>query len=326
MRQTIRVFSNFKLSDFEESFINRGLASQFTDARVMFNKSGRANFAIVLNCTRTPHFAFGKNLKTLKLLMEPEVRASPVHIFTWRHSSTFDRVLCHNTKPNDGKTVSCPPLVPPHAVKSYSLEVPPNKNLLVSAIGSSLTDLPMHAKRSAFLDDLERNCENVNVFGKGRTYLEDKSDGLIPYMYSIAIENSISKNYWTEKISDCFLSWTVPIYAGHESTARLFPEGAVIPLDPDSLESSWLEVQSKLSKDDYQRRWEAVNEARKIVLERYDLGKRCGEELKTLAHSKSDKSRLAVFWTFGDLVGLIARSVARVMSFCLSPFRRARVK
>lgn len=44
--------------------------------------------------------------------------------------------------------------------------------------------------------------------------LEYKYIGLIPYEYSIAIENSNENNYITEKFIDCVLCNTIPIYNG----------------------------------------------------------------------------------------------------------------
>ena len=47
-------------------------------------------------------------------------------------------------------------------------------------------------------------------------------------MYSIVIENSKYSHYFTEKILDCFISGTVPIYWGSPSISRFFNEKGII--------------------------------------------------------------------------------------------------
>ena len=49
-------------------------------------------------------------------------------------------------------------------------------------------------------------------FGRGRGDMElkEKEDGLCDYMFSVAIENS--NQYFSEKLLDCFLTGTIPIY------------------------------------------------------------------------------------------------------------------
>ena len=41
-----------------------------------------------------------------------------------------------------------------------------------------------------------------------------KYDGFKNYKYSLCLENSSEKYYFTEKFTDCILSWTIPIYYG----------------------------------------------------------------------------------------------------------------
>jgi hypothetical protein len=45
-------------------------------------------------------------------------------------------------------------------------------------------------------------------------YLTDKRGMLVPFQYSIVIENAYRHNYFTEKLLDCFATKTLPIYWG----------------------------------------------------------------------------------------------------------------
>jgi hypothetical protein len=46
--------------------------------------------------------------------------------------------------------------------------------------------------------------------------------GLYPYEYSIVLENSQERNYWTEKLADAYLSWCIPIYWGCPNISDFF--------------------------------------------------------------------------------------------------------
>lgn len=48
----------------------------------------------------------------------------------------------------------------------------------------------------------------------------NKKDALLDYEFSIAIENSVETNYFTEKITDCVLTDTTPIYYGCENISQ----------------------------------------------------------------------------------------------------------
>lgn len=61
-----------------------------------------------------------------------------------------------------------------------------------------------------------------------------KSRGLLNYKYSIALENSQQKNYFTEKFADAILSWTVPVYWGCPNISDYFPEGSYQVIDINS--------------------------------------------------------------------------------------------
>ena len=64
-------------------------------------------------------------------------------------------------------------------------------------------------------------------------YILDKSDGLAPYMFSVAMENCRVSLYYTEKLTDCFVTGTVPIYWGSDDIGEIFDEKGIIKLDDD---------------------------------------------------------------------------------------------
>lgn len=49
-----------------------------------------------------------------------------------------------------------------------------------------------------------------------------KLAGLLPYKYSMVLENSQQPNYWTEKLADAYLAWCVPLYWGCPNLSDYF--------------------------------------------------------------------------------------------------------
>jgi Glycosyltransferase family 10 (fucosyltransferase) C-term len=311
---TIRIFTNFQASEFEKRWIEMGVLSEIPDARVVFNRSGRADAVIVLNFPGKLHFVFGKKCKFLNLIMEPQIRNSAQHIFTWFGSKLFDVTLSHTPTSNSKRYLPSPPCIPPHSTASVEMKSIPEKLKMVSAIGSRLKDLPGHRKRTEFLDWLEENPgeHDSQVFGKGRKFIEDKSFGLKDFMYSVAIENDFRENYWTEKISDCFLNWTVPIYAGCPNIEEFFPSGALIRLDERDLKASWLKIQKMLSAEDFTGRFSALSEARSLVMNEYNAGRICARTLNAFESTRRLTPFQAV-WTIQTLISGIFKIASRAL-------------
>jgi hypothetical protein len=108
-------------------------------------------------------------------------------------------------------------------------------------------------------------------FGRGFRDLPEKWEGLAPYRYSVAIENSRHDHYWTEKIADCFLAGTVPIYWGAPNVSDYFPADAMIIIDTlDPAEAARI-IKTEATPEAYQRRLPALREAKRLILEEYNL-------------------------------------------------------
>lgn len=61
----------------------------------------------------------------------------------------------------------------------------------------------------------------------------DKREGLAPYMFTIAMENCQTSLYYTEKLIDCFVTGTVPVYWGSDDICEIFDERGIIMLNDD---------------------------------------------------------------------------------------------
>jgi hypothetical protein len=87
--------------------------------------------------------------------------------------------------------------------------------------------------------------------------LPEKVDSLKDYMFQIAVENMINDTYFTEKLTDCFATGTVPIFRGTRRVDRFFDPRGIIFFD--SLEEL-TDILINLTEDDYYDRMDAINE------------------------------------------------------------------
>lgn len=99
------------------------------------------------------------------------------------------------------------------------------KNRLLSIVASKKNETEGHRLR----DRAIQLYHPLDVFGKGRTEIEKKEEALWPYQFSICIENAKYPNYFTEKITDCFASKTIPIYWGNPHIGQIFDAEAILP-------------------------------------------------------------------------------------------------
>lgn len=84
-------------------------------------------------------------------------------------------------------------------------------------------------------------------------------------MFSIALENTIQYNYFTEKIIDCMFTYTVPLYRGCPNIGQYFDRRGMIFVDsgPDIIEKA-----NSLTERDYYDRLPYIK-ANKDLTERY---------------------------------------------------------
>jgi glycosyltransferase involved in cell wall biosynthesis len=120
------------------------------------------------------------------------------------------------------------------------------KNKLVSAVVSNKAFLPGHVKRLNFIKSVQNK---IDLFGRGIRELPSKIDGLRDYMFSIAIENvSCDDNYFSEKIIDCFITGTIPIYHGCIHIHEFFDVRGILVFET---EDELHEIIDSLSEEKY---------------------------------------------------------------------------
>jgi len=145
------------------------------------------------------------------------------------------------------------------------------KPKVLSSIISNLTVLPSHKERFAFINKLKGHYKDqLDWFSKGEnTFLEDKWDGLVDYKYSIAIENSSYDNYFTEKLSDCFLAYAYPFYSGCSNISDFFDERSLIIINVKDFKQAIDTIDTAIRENVYEQNLLYIAESRRLVLEKY---------------------------------------------------------
>lgn len=212
-----------------------------------------------MDCIKYINGEFGK----LPGIVIADIHEAP-HLFN--QNEVYSAILNHHDKFDYVLTFSEELLKLPNAVfrnggyecvlnkNIHSLEYPriANEDLFsiyskskgISFITSNKTFTPWHVFRTNCVTHIRNNHLPVDVYGVGYNELAQKIDGLREYKYSIAIENGDFPNYFTEKILDCFLTGTVPIYKGCPNVDQYFNMDGIITFNTiDELDSIITNIQ-----------------------------------------------------------------------------------
>ncbi len=149
---------------------------------------------------------------------------------------------------------------------------PVDKTANISAVCSDKQQTnTVHAQRYAFTMRLKELLPELELYGRGIRPIDDKADALDAFRYHIAIENHICEHHWTEKLSDAFLGLTLPFYYGCPNATDYFPAESFIPIDVANPNAAASRIRRAIEINEYERRLPFIIEARRRVLEDYNL-------------------------------------------------------
>lgn len=274
--KTVRIIKNYQWDGYElqrQTPKQSGVWGDITFTEEPLNES---DYTVVLNYAPHDMVIMTPPENIWALMQEPYLP----EIFEWidKGHDQFSRVFIPSDQIDDLKYIpsqTCLPWYDYDKLSSYDnlikLDVP-KKFKSISLVTSTKNFFPGHLKRLEFVRYLqEQKPFEIDLYGRGINPIENKWDALAPYKYSIAIENTKSSDYWTEKLADCFLAYTLPIYYGAEKLEDYFPAESFVRIDIEDIEGSVAKIRRVLDEDIWDKRLAAIKEARNLVLNKYQL-------------------------------------------------------
>lgn len=133
---------------------------------------------------------------------------------------------------------------------------------MTSIIASRKSRTPGHEKRHQAISRYHGKIDGI--FGRAYKPIAANYDGILDYRYNIIFENRKEDFYFSEKLIDCLLCGTVPIYWGCPSIGKFFnPKGFICIKSVEELGG----VLDHISEEDYKNRLDAIRENYKIAKE-----------------------------------------------------------
>jgi hypothetical protein len=204
----------------------------------------------------------------------------------------------------------------------------PQKSKLISVITSNKAFTKGHHDRIAFVEKLKKHYgDKLDVFGQGFNDFEDKWNVLAPYKYHISIENSSSKYYWTEKISDCYLTGTFPLYFGCTNLNEYFPENSYKPIDIHRFDEAVNIIDQTIANNEFEKNQEVLESCKRLVMDDYNMfnliAKYCdGLNAESPRHIKILKPAISLLDWHNFYLYLIGRNFWNSKFFIQSLFQK----
>jgi Glycosyltransferase family 10 (fucosyltransferase) C-term len=169
---------------------------------------------------------------------------------------------------------------------------PLEKSKLISTVCSDKRQRhTLHNLRADFTDAVAKLIPELEIFGHGIRDMDDKAEALRDFRYHIAIENHQGLHHWTEKLSDCFLAHCLPFYFGAPNAADYFPKDSFIKIDIRDVEGSAKIIRTALANHEWEKRKNAIAEARRLAMEEYSLFAQIAREVKRLNTAPASPER-----------------------------------
>jgi len=153
-----------------------------------------------------------------------------------------------------------------------SSNIPIEKDKTISTVCSEKKQKnTMHKQRYLFTQKLHQAVPELDIFGHGVRFLDDKSEAIDRYKYHVVIENVSGVNHWSEKLADAFLGHSMPLYFGCTNVFDYFPENSIVLIDPYDEDRSIQIIKNAIKNKLYEKNINEIKAARELVLNSYNL-------------------------------------------------------
>jgi hypothetical protein len=149
-----------------------------------------------------------------------------------------------------------------------------DKNKFLSIIASGKRQTNGHRLRHEIINN---KFIDMDIFGHGYNPIDNKIVALKDYMFSLIIENDNTHNWFTEKIVDCLVTGTVPIYWGCSNIGDYFNVKGFIQINDIN---DFKNMTPKLNKDTYNNMLPFIKENFNLSLKYTDFWDRVSNKIK----------------------------------------------
>lgn len=113
--------------------------------------------------------------------------------------------------------------------------------------------------------------------GVPHEYPQKSKEPSLRYMYHFAVENCREEGYFTEKLLDCFLTYSIPLYYGDPLIGNVFLTDGMIMID----ENNFIDKVNSLTPELYRSKAGAMEENRRRAEKYWHFEDNVVEHLKT---------------------------------------------
>jgi hypothetical protein len=170
------------------------------------------------------------------------------------------------------------------------------KTKLISIITSNKAFTEGHRRRLHFAYRIKEYFgDSIDLFGRGIRPFDDKWGVLAPYKFSIAIENGNYSDYISEKLTDCFLTYTFPLYCGCPNAEQYFHTNSFVRIDINDFDQSRRIIESILSNEQfYNDHFQALEKSREKTLNQYNFFPLVANKLISLNATAQMKKNITI--------------------------------
>ena len=245
---------------------------------MIITDSNEADYYVIINKPRIGDYY--KPEKTILFQMEPWVfdESKNWGVKTWGKWSKPEemglyKVLTHKYHPNLGEW---------HINKSYSelMSSSFKKNKTLSTFISEKNNDEGHIKRIQFMkyfeekdSQIKESLISIDIYGRGnhgfKNYkgaLEFKDEGLLPYKYTICVENNSEHNYITEKLYDGIVSECLCFYWGAPNVSDIIDERSIIKINLDNFEEAYNTIITSIQNNEWEKRLKFIKKEKVKIL------------------------------------------------------------
>ncbi len=211
--------------------------------------------------------------RTILVTQEPQIikAQSPVYTrqFNYVLTTCDPQVLQHR---HYRRGCGCLVQMTGHTMEELAAFPEFEKTELVSNVCSrKLMRHTNHYKRHQLLEYLYANLPGFVWKGQGICEIDRKCEALDSFRYHVAIENTVQPYHWTEKVADPIYCLSLPFYAGDPKLEQVLPPQSFIRIPVDNPPEALRIIKEAIANDEYSKRLPALREARRLLVERYNL-------------------------------------------------------